>query len=147
MSANLHDQDFHAWTQQQAGLIRSGRTGELDMEHLLEEIESMGASERSQLQSRLKVLIGHLLKWQHQPRLRSRSWTATIEEQRLSVMELLDDNPSLRNLLDERMAKAYRQGVLLAVKETNIDKRQFPETCPYTPGQLLDMEFYPGERQ
>ena len=145
MSANLHDQDFYAWTQQQAGLIRAGRVSELDLEHLLEEVESMGASERSQLQSRLKVLIGHLLKWQCQPAFRSRSWTATIKEQRLSVMELLDDNPSLRTVLEERIRKAYPQGVLLAVKETDIDERTFPASCPYTAEQVLDLGFYPGD--
>lgn len=144
MSANLHDQDFHAWTQEQAGLIRAGKAGELDLEHLLEEIESMGASERSQLQSRLKVLIGHLLKWQYQPSFRSRSWTATIEEQRLSVLELLEDNPSLRTVLEERVRKAYPQGVLLAVKETDIDKRRFPSSNPYTLEQILDLAYYPA---
>jgi hypothetical protein len=138
MSANLHDQDFYAWTQQQAGIIRSGNLSDLDLEHLLEEVESMGASERSQLQSRLKVLLGHLLKWQYQPAFRSRSWTATI-------MELIDDNPSLRSLLDERIRKAYQQGVLLAVKETDIDERKFPSSCPYTHEQILDLGFYPGD--
>lgn len=145
MSANLHDQDFYAWTQQQAGLIRAGRVSELDLEHLLEEVESMGASERSQLQSRLKILLGHLLKWQYQPAFRSRSWTATIKEQRLSVMELLEDNPSLRTVLDERIRRAYPQGVLLAVKETDIDERKFPPSCPYGTEQILDLGFYPGD--
>lgn len=143
MIANLHDQDFYAWTQQQAGLIRAGRIADLDLEHLLEEVESMGASERSQLQSRLKILLGHLLKWQYQPTFRSRSWTATIKEQRLSVLELLDDNPSLKHVLDERIRKAYPQGVLLAVKETDIDEGDFPPSCPYALNQILDLGFYP----
>ena len=103
----------------------------------------MGASERSQLQSRLKVLLGHLLKWQYQPAYRGRSWIATIKEQRLSVMELLDDNPSLHSILGERIAKAYRQGVQLAVKETDIDECKFPLVCPYTLDQILDLDFYP----
>lgn len=143
MSANLHDRDFYAWTQQQAALIRSGRVVDLDFEHLLEEIDSMGASERSQLQSRLKVLLGHLLKWQYQPTYRGRSWIATIKEQRLSVMELLEDNPSLRSILNERIARAYQQGVQLAVKETDIDERKFPSICPYALDQILDLGFYP----
>jgi hypothetical protein len=144
MSANLHDQDFYAWTQQQAGLIRAGKIAELDFENLLEEVESMGASERSQLQNRLKVLVGHLLKWQYQPSHRSRSWDATIEEQRLSVASLIDDNPSLKPIFAERLGKAYQQGVLLAVKETNLDKKTFPSVCPYTQEQILDLGFYPG---
>jgi len=66
MNAHLHDLDFHAWTQQQAALLKQGRLDQLDLEHLIEEIESMGASERNQLQNRLKILLGHLLKWQFQ---------------------------------------------------------------------------------
>jgi hypothetical protein len=143
MSVPLHDSDFYAWTQQQAALLKQGRLDQIDLEHLIEEVESMGASERNQLQSRLKILLGHLLKWQFQPRFRSRSWNATIEEQRLSVIGLLEDNPSLKNMLEERLLKAYPQGVLLAVKETNMDKRSFPSVCPYSLEQILDTAFYP----
>ena len=145
MSANLHDKDFHAWTLQQADLLKAGKLHEIDLDNLIEEIESMGASERNQLQNRLKVLIGHLLKWQFQPTYRTRSWNATIEEQRLSVMTLIEDNPSLKRILDERITKAYPQGVLLAVKETNLDKKAFPSSCPYSIEQLFDVEFLPDE--
>ena len=144
MGANLHDQDFHAWTIQQANLLKAGKLHEIDLDNLVEEIESMGSSERNQLQNRLKVLIGHLLKWQFQPTYRSRSWNATIEEQRLSVIGLIEDNPSLQSILEERIAKAYPQGVLLAVKETNLDKKTFPPSCPYSTKQLLDVDFYPN---
>ena len=144
MSANLHDFDFYAWTQQQAGLIREGRLVDLDYDHLLEEIDGMGASERGQLQNRLKVLICHLLKWQYQPAYRSRSWDATIEEQRLSLADLIDDNPSLKHVLPDALIKAYLKGVLLAVKETNLPKNTFPSECPYSVAQLFDMGFYPG---
>jgi len=85
-----------------------------------------------------------LLKWEYQPNFRSRSWSATIEEQRLSLVGLIEDNPSLKSVLAERFAKAYPQGVLLAVKETNLDKRTFPAQCAYTLEQVFDMDFYPG---
>lgn len=143
MAANLHDKDFHAWAIEQANLLKAGKLGEIDLDNLIEEIESMGASERNQLQNRLKVLIGHLLKWQFQPAYRSRSWNATIEEQRLSVIGLIEDNPSLKSILEERIAKAYPQGVLLAVKETNLDKKTFPPLCPYSTEELFDVGFYP----
>ena len=145
MSANLHDKDFHAWTLQQADLLKAGKLHEIDLDNLIEEIESMGASERNQLQNRLKVLIGHLLKRQFQPTYRTRSWNATIEEQRLTVLALIEDNPSLKSILNERIAKAYPQGVLLAVKETNLDKKAFPSSCPYSIEQLFDVEFLPDE--
>ncbi len=145
MSANLHDKDFHAWAIQQANLLKAGKLHEIDLDNLIEEIESMGASERNQLQNRLKVLIGHLLKWQFQPSFRTRSWNATIKEQRLSVIGLVEDNPSLKSILAERIAKAYPQGVYLAVKETNLDEKTFPLACPYSMEQLFDMGFFPGD--
>jgi hypothetical protein len=138
-----YQKDFYRWTEEQASLLKAGRLSELDSEHLIEELESMGASELNQLQNRLKALIAHLLKWQYQPSFRSRSWHATIEEQRLSLLGLIEDSPSLKNILDDRLLKAYPQGVLLAVKETNLDKKSFPATCPYTVRQLFDIDFYP----
>ena len=78
----LYNTDFHAWTREQAALLKSGRLAEIDMNHLIEEIESMGKNERRELKSRLVILIMHLLKWQIQPERQSNSWRATIETQR-----------------------------------------------------------------
>lgn len=142
---SLYEKDFYAWTQQQVALLKARKMNELDSEHLIEEMESMGASERHQLQNRLKVLLAHLLKWEYQPSLRSRSWNATIEEQRLSLHHLLEDSPSLKSLFSERLERAYPQGVLLAVKETYLDKTIFPPVCPYTVDQVLSLDFYPDE--
>lgn len=69
MNTVKHDQDFYAWTQQQADLLKHGRSAELDIEHLSEELESMGASDKRELMSRLTVLLAHLLKWRAQCRL------------------------------------------------------------------------------
>jgi len=144
MTISIYEQDFYAWTQQQADLMRARRYQDLDMDHLIEEIESMGASERRQLINRLKVLMAHLLKWQYQPHLQSRSWSATIKEQRLSLQDLLEDNPSLRTILDQLITKAYRLARLLAVKETNLEESTFPAQCPYPWEQIADETFYPS---
>jgi hypothetical protein len=143
MASSRYDQDFHAWTREQADLLRAGRLTALDVEHLLEELDSMGSRERRELTNRLKVLLGHLLKWQFQPERRSRSWEATIKEQRLSLQDLLDDNPSLRPTLPEQVTRAYRLARLLAVGETNLAESTFPATCPYATEQVTDPDFYP----
>jgi hypothetical protein len=93
----LHEQDFYAWTYQQAQFLRTGSLSRLDVDFLIEELESMGASEKRELLSRLEVLLTHLLKWQYQPALQIRSWVLTIEEQRDRIKDHLDDNPSLKN--------------------------------------------------
>jgi hypothetical protein len=141
--ANLHDRDFHRWTQENARLIREGRLNELDYEHLLEELDSMGSSERGELKNRMRVLLAHLLKWRFQPQYRGRSWLATIEEQRLSIQDLLSENPSLRPLVEERIRKAYPLAVLTAVRETDLPKSTFPAECPYSAEQALNIEFLP----
>ncbi len=140
-----YEQDFYRWTQEQANLLREGRLSAIDVDHLIEELETMGARERRELTNRLKVLLAHLLKWRYQPERRSRSWRATIDEQRLSLDDLLDDNPSLRLTLDEQLVKAYRLGRLLAIKETDLDEDIFPSGCPFALADVLAKDRYPGE--
>jgi hypothetical protein len=143
MTTKLHDLDFHAWTQQQVDLLREGHWSEVDIESLIDEIESMGASERRELINRLAVLLAHLLKWQYQPSSRSRSWHLTLKEQRRQLQRLLKDNPSLRARLSEFMGDAYGDAILSAAKETGLDECVFPDVCPYAQGDMLNLEFYP----
>ncbi|MGH8654156.1 MAG: DUF29 domain-containing protein, partial [Gammaproteobacteria bacterium] len=91
--SSLHNVDFYAWTEQQANLLKSGKLADVDLEYLIEELNSMGASERRELINRLAVLSAHLLKWQYQPSFRGRSWQITIKEQRRQLQRLLNDNP------------------------------------------------------
>ncbi len=143
MSANLYEQDFHAWTQEQASKLKAGRLAELDIDHLTEELESMGATERREVINRLTVLVTHLLKWQFQPSHRGRSWELTIKIQRRDVEQVLRQNPSLRSRLSEFFPDAYQTAVLKAAKETRIDVERFPVDPPFTVTQALDAEFWP----
>lgn len=144
MSIN-YESDFCAWSREQARLLRSGRFSQLDIQHLAEEIEDLGKRERRALESRLAVLLGHLLKWRYQPDYPDRkSWRATINTQRRSIARLLDDNPSLRPLLGEFIENAYPDAVDLAVAETPYDYDTFPERCPWYAEQILGV-FWPTE--
>lgn len=139
--ANLYETDFYAWTQEQANLLRLGKTGHLDVENLVEEIESLGRQQKQELKNRLGVLIGHLLKWQYQVSHRSKSWKYTIQEQRLQILDLLDQNSSLKSYQDEAIAKGYQLGLLLVGRETPLDPLTLPGQCPFTPEQLFDDQF------
>ncbi len=130
-----HDRDFYAWTQNQAQLLRAGELETLDLQQIAEELEDMGRTEKRALESRIEVLVMHLLKWQYQPNLRSRSWQLTIREQRLRVQTLLEDNPSLQPHLSQRIDKIYRLAVIAAERETGLNL--FPDTCPYEIEQIL----------
>ncbi len=133
-----YDQDFFAWSQEQAQLLRSGRFSQLDVAHLVEEIGDLGKRERRALERRSAVLIGHLLKWRCQPDYSNRkSWRATINTQRRGITKLLSENPSLRAELDKIIAEAYPDAVDLAVAETPFDYDAFPKSCPWDKEQIL----------
>lgn len=96
MSRTLYEQDFYAWANRNAQLIRAGKLSEIDVENIAEELEGMGRSEKRAFINRLAILLAHLLKWHFQPALRSRSWQYTIRAQRDQLYDLLEDSPSLK---------------------------------------------------
>jgi hypothetical protein len=141
MPSNLYETDFYAWTLKQSNLLKEGDFKNLDIINLVEEIESLGKQQRQELRNRLGVLIGHLLKWDYQPEKRSKSWRATMREQRREILRLLQENPSLKPYLEEAIAYAYESGLDLVVRETPLDYPDLPENCTYTPEQILDSDF------
>jgi len=140
----LHDQDFYAWSQEQAQLLRAGRLSEADIEHIAEEIESMGKTEKRELISRLAVLLLHLLKWRFQPERRTKSWRLTIEEQRRQIDRHMRDNPSLKSSLSEAIEEAYGDAIIGAERETELDRAAFPAVCPWSFGDMMANDFWPG---
>ena len=141
--SETYDQDFYAWAMHNADLIRQGRLSEIDVEHIAEELEGMGRSERRALSSRLKVLLVHLLKWRHQAPLRSNSWRYTIREQRLAVQDILQDNPSLAPQLEALQHRAYQSARLAAARETGLSEETFPQDCPFPHEQVMNSDFWP----
>jgi hypothetical protein len=141
--SGLYDTDFYAWAHEQARLLREGKIAAADIAHIVEELESLGRTEKRELVSRLTVLLTHLLEWAFQPNLRSRSWRLTIETQRDDVVDHLADNPSLKARLDELLAKAYRRARREAELETGLAESAFPVSCPWTFAQIVDPDFWP----
>jgi hypothetical protein len=143
--AIAYEEDFHAWTAQSAALIRQGRLSELDLEHIAEELESMGASERRELLNRLHILLMHMLKHQFQPERRGKSWKLTIIHQRTAIGRLLKQSPSLKRLLNnpQELSDIYQKALREAMLETDLDREVFPLECPYTLEEIFDDEFWP----
>jgi hypothetical protein len=138
-----YEQDIVALANEQANLIRAGRFDLLDLEHISEEIEDVGKSEQRELESRMAVLLAHLLKWQFQAGRRGASWQITIKEQRGQIARRIRKTPSLKYTLQD---SDWWEGVWgdargIAASETGLDT--FPETCIWTPEQILDQEFFP----
>jgi hypothetical protein len=141
----LYEKDFYEWTQKNAQLLREGRLAEIDTDNLIEELEAMGRSEKRAFVNHLAVLIAHLLKWERQPVLRSKSWRYTIREQRAQVADILQDNPSFKESFAEALSRAYGKAIVRVVKETGLDEETFPATCPYEFTEIMDTDFFPGK--
>jgi len=149
MPDDLYDRDFFAWSERQADLLHRLSQGErvneaLDAANLAEEIESLGRSQKREISSWLRVLLVHLLKWQCQPDRRGESWISTIREQRREIEAVLEDSPSLRPLVPAALPAAYRRALSDAVFETKLPPSAFPESCPWTPDEVLDLDYLPG---
>jgi hypothetical protein len=138
-----YQNDFYSWTQQQAALLKARKFNELDFDNLIEEIESMGASEKKELDSRLIELMLHLLKWQFQPKRKGSSWEVSIAKQRDGIERVLRDNPSLKYQLNQRVMDCYPYAKRYAAIETKLSQSRFPEECPYSLEQLFNVNFMP----
>ena len=138
-SKSLYDRDFYLWIQTTAQQLKEGQFNEIDIPNLIEEIESMGRSEKRELKSRLIVLLMHLLKWQYQPEKRSESWRSTISEQRICIEGLLEDSPSLQPLISEVFDDCYQKARLKAADETGIKLNFFPKESPFTLDETLNV--------
>ncbi len=141
----LYEQDFHSWTQQHIAFLKEAKFAEIDVDNLIDELESMAKTDRRELVNRLIILIAHLLKWQYQPAMRSKGWQSSIIEQRAQIDFLLDDVPSLKSYLQEAISKAHPRAVKVAAKETRLASASFPSQCDYAIEQLLDENYYPED--
>ena len=140
---DLYENDYYAWVNQQLKLLRSGQWHAADIQNLIEEIEGMAKKVKRELESRLTVLLMHLLKWQYQPDRRGASWEITIKGQRREIVNLLSDNPSLKSKLQETISKAYQQAAYYAHIETGYPEEDFPPDCLWAFDQFMDSGFWP----
>lgn len=136
-----YERDFHGWAMEQAKRIREGAFEALDRENLAEEIESLGREQFNKLESAYRVLLMHMLKWDHQTEKRTRSWAITIRTQRLEAADVLADNPSLKSRRAAALMRAYRKARLDAARETELDLALFPDTNPYSLDDIMDRPF------
>jgi len=141
--ADLYDRDFFAWTAAQSEALASRRSADIDWKNLAEEVRSLGNAEKSEIESRLLVLLVHLLKWSFQPAKRKHGWAGTIREQRRRINKRVETSPSLAGYPAEVMAEEYADARLAAAEETGLSLESFPTTCPFTIVDVLDPDFWP----
>lgn len=155
-----YSEDFYGWTLEQAELLHSGQFNRLDIPNLIRELISMGRNEKREAESRLTMLLTHLLKWEHkiekrkspsklenQLERRSKSWDEVIREQRIAYAYLLKDNPGLKQHQEEILSNAYRLARVKAAKESVLDVDSFKPICSWELEKIMDYSFYPNNDQ
>ena len=144
-SRTSYDKDVILWSEEQARLLRARRFAELDIEHLADEIEDVGKSEKRELANRMAVLLAHLLKWSRQPENQTNSWRSTIIIQRKRIALAIKETPSLKAVMRDRdwQDAVWLDALAQAGKETGLAEEDLPEICPWTIDQVVDPEFWP----
>jgi len=134
--STLFERDETAWLEIMSGLAAEGLSGELDLPNLGEYLADMAKRDRREVDSRLVVLLAHLLKWEYQPDLRSGSWQGTIEEQRRELRKLLESGTLFNHAVAE-FAAVYADARKQAAAETLLPRGTFPVECPWEFESLL----------
>jgi hypothetical protein len=135
-----YDRDIYSWAVEQAALLRAGRIAEADVLNIAEEIDDVGLEQYYRLQSALRIILLHLLKWDHQPQRRSRSWYASIKVQRSHVRRVLRKNPGLKPEIDGAVTEAYEAARIEAATQTSLEEDEFPIDCPYTWDEIMERD-------
>jgi len=139
----LYERDFVLCVDEQVRLLKEGRLEQLDVVNLIDEVEDLGIDEKDAVESNLVVVLKHLLKYQFQPRRRSRSWVSSIAEHRRRLRKEFEHAPSLRSYARARLEECYQDGCHQALIETGLAPDAVPNASPYTLEQALDPEFLP----
>jgi Domain of unknown function DUF29 len=143
-SSNVaYAKDFNLWIENTIGLLKAKDFAALDIENLIDELESMSKRDKREILSRLDVILMHLLKWQYQPSKRSASWESSIQNNRKEIWRVIEDSPSLGDYPSCVLEKAYQSARKDAARETRLPLETFPIHCPFTSEEALDEAFWP----
>ena len=142
---NLYEKDYQLWLENIVYKLKNKAFDQIDLDNLIEEIKSLGRSEKNALRSNLRVLLVHLLKWKYQQSKRSNSWQYTITEHSIRLNEAFKTSPSLKNYFREVFGECYADARKLAAKETGLSMETFPLECPFSAQNLLDYDYLPED--
>jgi len=145
-----YDEDFFAWTQYQAEVLRTMPCDDnrFDREHVADEIEDLGRNYRDATRSQVKRILSHLLKLAHSPAAGPRyGWMRSIVDARDALEDQL--TATLRQDIETSLPRLFRS----ARKDAELSLREFreneaadslPTECPYTLDQILEEDWYPA---
>src|SRR5215510_3862031 len=138
-----YDTDVYAWSQEQAALLDGKQWDALDIANLIEEILSVGASQYTAVSSAVYQILVHLLKWHYQPARQSRSWRVSLLEHRSGIPRRLRRAPSLAREIPLMLVEEHPAACRKASAQTGLPLTTFPDACPWTAAQVLDVNLWP----
>jgi len=147
---SLYDTDYQCWLDETVAQLKAHRYNNLDLENLIEEIESLGRSDKRAILSYLMRLCEHLLKlkyWQSEREQCFRGWDLEIANFRLQIQAILKDSPSLNNYLRENFLPTYGNARKLFLKASKLDPEQIPQHPEFTLEQALEEDWLPWQPQ
>ncbi len=145
MTNALYEQDYCLWLQETYQLLDQAQLDQLDLEHLKEEILSLGNEQRRKVDSYLRQLLIHLLLYQYWDAEKARcrkGWQTEIDNFRFEL-ELLLKSKTLYNYFLQEIDKIYLKAKRQAIRKSELSAGLFPESCPFSAAELLDPEFFP----
>lgn len=142
-TTNLYENDYLQWIENTVDRLKNRDFENIDLENLIEEIETLGRSEKRELESRLTILLMHLLKYKYQSSKRSNSWRFTIREQRLRILKSFKDSPSLKNYFQNIFSEIYSDARALAADETGLNIDTFSKNSPFNIEFVLNYDWLP----
>ncbi len=148
-SQTLYERDYALWLETTIEQLRQGKFSVLDLENLIEELESMGRSDRRDAESLLTRLFEHLLKlsyWELEREYNQRGWKVEIRNFRLQINNLLEDSPSLKSYLEKIFEKSYNNARKMLIDATGLDATNFPTSAIATLNEALDEDWFPDDR-
>jgi hypothetical protein len=137
-AGRAYETDLYGWVEDQVALLKANEVGSIDASHITRELDDLGRSEFDKLVSAIRVVLHHLLKWDHQPERRSRSWVITIDEHRRRIRRELRDSPSPKPRIEEAIGEAYPDALAGARRETELPPKIFPRMCPYPWQEIVE---------
>jgi Domain of unknown function DUF29 len=141
---NTYRLDFNAWVDETAQLLRDRRWQEVDVDHLIEEVQDLGKSEKRGISSQLTRLLLHLLKWEYQPQRRSDSWLDSITDARTQIELAIEDSLSLSTYPAQQLQQSYSRARRQAAQQMGLDSSTFPEVCFYPLERVLSEDWLPS---
>lgn len=142
-TSDLYEEDYHLWLMNTIHQLQHGKLAEVDRVNLIEELEAMGRSQKSAIESNLRILLMHLLKYKYQSDKRTNSWLFTIRENRKRLRNDFKNSPSLKRYFLEVFPECYQDARELAADETGLSINMFPVESPFSQEDTLNPDYLP----